>query len=283
MVWGWVPSAPALHPIPTTTQRDTGLLMIAGMRFLPSDRPWVRMTMGTAEIIEDAEALWLRLRPGSGERYANAQLDDYGGSRFVWKPPVRLQVEARFSHPIEALVGTAGFGFWNAGAAPGAIMGLPSAVWFFFASPPSRIALDPSDPGRGWLAMVWRSPKGWRVPIPAAAARALQRLLELPWLGRMAIAVGQQWMAVSQRSIPLDLTQWHRYSIQWHQKKVTFEVDGKEIHRTPFAPAGPLGFVAWIDNQFLVVDPSTGLSGGLLPVPAAQALALRRVEIEAGG
>lgn len=117
------------------------------------------------------------------------------------------------------------------------------------------------------------------MPIPAPAAQALQRLLEHPSLARMAIIVGRKWMAVSQRSIPLDITQWHRYSIRWHPKEVIFEVDGAEIHRTPFAPAGPLGFVTWIDNQFLVMDPFTGLSGGVLPTPATQALALKRVEI----
>lgn len=251
-----------------------------GAQFIPRDRPWVRMTMGAAEVMEDAEALWLLLHPGSGERYADAQLDDYGGSRFVWRPPVRLHVEARFSRSIEELVGTAGFGFWNAGAAPGAMAGPPSAVWFFFASPPSRVALDPSDPGRGWLAMVWRSPGGWGISLPEPAARALQRLLEHPSLARMAIAAGRRWMTVSQRSIPIDLTRWHQYGIRWHRKEVIFEVDGEEVYRVPFAPAGPLGFVAWIDNQFLVVDPSAGLSGGLLPVPAVQALALRQVEIQ---
>ncbi len=250
-----------------------------GLQLAPSDRPWVRMTMGRAEVVEDADGLRLMLFPSSGDRYADAQLDDYGGTRFVWRPPVRLVVEACFSHPAEALVGTAGFGFWNAGAAPGAPAGPPAAVWFFFASPPSRVALDPSDPGRGWLAMVWRSPGGGRIPFPASLARMLDRLLAYPALARAAIAAGRRWMSVSQRSLSIDLTRWHRYGIRWHRDGVIFEVDGEEVHRAPFAPAGPLGFVAWMDNQFLIVDPDAGLSNGVLPVPALQALHIRRVEI----
>ncbi len=86
-------------------------------------------------------------------------------------------------------------------------------------------------------------------------------------------------MSVSQRSLSIDLTRWHRYGIRWHRDGVIFEVDGEEVHRAPFAPAGPLGFVAWMDNQFLIVDPDAGLSNGVLPVPALQALHIRRVEI----
>lgn len=251
-----------------------------GPRWMPPDRPWVRMTMGAAEIVEDAEGLWLRLLPSAGDRYADAQLDDYSGTRWAWRPPVRLTVEARFSRPAEELVGMAGFGFWNAGAVPGVWSAPPSAVWFFFASPPSRVTLDPSDPGRGWLAMVWRSPGGGRIRFPGPLIRVLDRLLAHPGLGRAAVAVGRQWMAVSQRPIPLDLTRWHCYEIRWHRNEVIFGVDGEIVHRAPFAPQGPLGFVAWIDNQFLVVDPSVGLTGGFLPVQAPQALCLRSVRIE---
>jgi len=256
--------------------------MNRGAPLKPADRPWVRMTMGAAQIVADAEALHLMLLPSPGDRYADAQLDDYGGSRFVWRPPVRLIVEARFSHPMETLVGTAGFGFWNAAAMPGALIGPPSAVWFFFASPPSRIALSSADAGRGWLAMVWRSPTGPRLRIPGWLQQGLWRLLKAPPLARTALSLGARWMAVSQRPLEIDLTAWHRYVLRWERCQVIFEVDGEEVHRAPLAPPGPLGFVAWIDNQFLTLDPAAGLSAGLLPVPAPQALTLRRVEIESG-
>lgn len=250
-----------------------------GLQLAPSDRPWVRMTMGAAEVAEDAEGLELTLLPNPGDRYADAQIDDYGGTGFIWRPPVRLLIEARFSHPAEALVGTAGFGFWNAGGPPGTAAGLPSAVWFFFASAPSRVALEPSDPGRGWLAMVWRSPGGLRIPWPAPLIRRLQRLLDQPALARAMLTAGRRWITVSQRRIPTDLTRWHRYGIQWRHREVLFEVDGEEIHRAPFAPAGPLGFVAWIDNQFLSLDPVAGISSGFLAVRESQSLVLRRVEL----
>ncbi|WP_322802431.1 hypothetical protein [Thermoflexus sp.] len=249
------------------------------VRLVPSDRPWVRMTMGAAEVAEDAEGLRLTLFPNPGDRYADAQIDDYGGTGFIWRPPVQLLIEARFSHPAASLVGTAGFGFWNAGAPPGTATGLPSAVWFFFASSPSRVALDPSDPGRGWLAMVWRSPGGPRIPWPAPLIRGLQRLLDHPVLSRATLAASRRWIMVSQRPIPVDMTQWHGYGIRWMHEEVLFEMDGKEIHRAPFAPAGPLGFVAWIDNQFLSLDPDAGISSGFLAVREIQSMILRRVEI----
>ena len=48
------------------------------------------------------------------------------------------------------LRGTAGFGFWNY---PFSVRGdplmLPEAVWFFYASPPSNMALIPGVPGWG--------------------------------------------------------------------------------------------------------------------------------------
>ena len=59
-----------------------------GLQLAPSDRPWVRMTMGAAEVAEDAEGLELTLLPNPGDRYADAQIDDYGGTGFIWRPPV---------------------------------------------------------------------------------------------------------------------------------------------------------------------------------------------------
>jgi hypothetical protein len=266
-----------------STERMKKLLRMGhGVSLKPVDRPWVRMTLGAAQITADAEALWLTLLPNAGDRYADAQIDDYGGTRFVWRPPVCLTVEARFSHPANSMVGTAGFGFWNGAAMPGALIGPPSAVWFFFASLPSRIVLSPEGPGRGWLAMVWRSPASPRLRVPGWFQRGLSRLLKAPPLAHIALSLGARWMAVSQHPLGIDLTAWHRYVLRWERHQVVFEVDEEEVHRALIAPAGPLGFVAWIDNQFLTLDPATGLSAGLLPVPAAQSLALRWVEIELG-
>lgn len=253
------------------------------MRPTPPGRPWVRMTMGAAEVFEGPEGLVLELLPQPGDRYADAQLDDYSGARLRWRPPVRLTVEARFSAPAAAWVGTAGFGFWNAGALPGALAAPPSAVWFFFASSPSRLALSPDDPGPGWRAMVWRSPRAPRLLLPPGWASRVYRWLAHPRIARVAVDLGKRWMAVSQRLLEdLDRTAWHRYEIRWERDRVTFTVDGVPVHTASFAPAGPLGFVAWVDNQFLRLDPERGIASGFLEVPQPQALILRRMAIEAG-
>src|SRR5713226_10275832 len=103
--------------------------------------------------------------------YTDAQIDDYGRLprwKFPWKPPVRMEVRARSSLPAATLTGsedqantlrgTAGFGFWNYPfSVRGDILMLPEAIWFFYASPPSNMALVPNVPGWGWKAQVVHS------------------------------------------------------------------------------------------------------------------------------
>src|SRR6185312_8760643 len=103
-------------------------------------------------------------------RYSDAQIDDYGQlarAHFPWRPPLRMEVSARSSLPAAhtdssgespILRGTAGFGFWNYPfSVRGDILMLPEAVWFFYASPPSNMALVPGIPGWGWKAQVVHS------------------------------------------------------------------------------------------------------------------------------
>src|SRR5579875_745817 len=87
-----------------------------------------------------------------------------GGSLDIVDSALRMEVEARSSLPAatsadtkenNSLRGTAGFGFWNYPfSARGDILMLPEAVWFFYASPPSNMALVPGIPGWGWKAQV---------------------------------------------------------------------------------------------------------------------------------
>ncbi len=44
-------------------------------------------------------------------------------------------------------------------------------------------------------------------------------------------------------------------------------------------PVDPLGFVAWIDNQYAVVSPEQGLRFGTLPLPAEQWMEIADLEI----
>src|SRR5215470_16049731 len=124
-------------------------------RFRP--RPgsrWRRTQISGGRLIVTQEGLRLALAGAQPDRYADAQIDDYGGlprRRFPWRPPLRLMVQARASGP---LAGTAGFGFWNNPLSPlrEGWPALPSAIWFFHASPPSDMPLARGVPGQGWKA-----------------------------------------------------------------------------------------------------------------------------------
>ena len=78
--------------------------------------------------------------PATQNGYADAQFDDYGleeGGKqspdFLWQPGTTMTLKARFSHTADNLIGTAGFGFWNAPFADLTVrrLALPQATWFF--------------------------------------------------------------------------------------------------------------------------------------------------------
>ena len=121
---------------------------------------WTRTQPGGGTFTCADSVLRLALPDGGASgRYGDAQIDDYGGlprRRYPWRPPLRLVVRARASHPQHPahgqfvgsdlpLLGTAGFGFWNYPfSLTGVPLALPEAVWFFYASPPSNMALMPA-------------------------------------------------------------------------------------------------------------------------------------------
>ena len=57
-------------------------------------------------------------------------------------------------------------------------------------------------------------------------------------------------------------------------------MDGMVIHEAPTAPGGPLGFVAWIDNQYAIVTPQGHFGFGVVPLAHPQTLRLDEVKIE---
>ncbi len=76
--------------------------------------------------------------PPVAKGYADAQIDDYGGLKrgdYHWLPGTRMILEAKFSHSESELIGTAGFGFWNAPYGDPTVPWptLPQAAWFFLA------------------------------------------------------------------------------------------------------------------------------------------------------
>lgn len=268
-----------------------------------SAQGWHRATPGGGMLDVAASVLRCTIPPTPAGRYANAQIDDYGGARlarYPWRPPLRMEVRARTSlpiHPPDAgghtpdarggtphaptsaeaeasgteqafLRGTVGFGFWNSPmtAARGALR-LPDAVWFFGASPPSDMRLVPGLPGRGWKAQVVHANRAGALVYGSAAlgAACWARMT-----GREGVAARlvQRMTGASEAALDVDTTAWHDYALEWHAGTVRFFVDGVEALRAPNAPRGPLGFVAWIDNQYAVATPRGQLRFGTLTTGA---------------
>ncbi len=224
-------------------------------------------------------------------QYTDAQIDDYNTMRratYPWRPPLRMQVRARSSSPAATassgedtaiLRGTAGFGFWNYPFSPrGDILMLPEAIWFFYASPPSNMALVPGVPGWGWKAQVVHSirPGALAATIPLALTTAFGLLTNetrpaARWLQRLAGAY--------EALLEVEMTGWHDYTLEWRPDEASFWVDDKLVLRTPQPPTRPLGFVAWLDNQYAVATPRGSLRFGTV-ASGPQWLELDMVTIE---
>ena len=216
---------------------------------------------------------WNLILPATLRGYANAQIDDYHTlprSRFLWSPPMRLTLRARVSSP--APQGTYGFGFWNDPFAltlgqSGAARRFPAAphcLWFFYGAPPHDLALVPDLDGWGWKAQMLRSPSvPGLVLLPKAAAAIL--LSRIPMMRGPLIRTGRRAACISESHIQATATDWHSYTIDWRLNGAEFHIDGALILETRIAPKPPLGFVAWIDNQYAVVSPHKGIRFGVVP------------------
>jgi len=238
---------------------------------------WVRYAVGHGHLEEEKGLLRLVLGPDSERRLSDAQIHDYPGGRrsFRWSPPLELRVRARFSHPAGEFLGTAGFGFWNHPFTHfDEVVSPPNNVWFFYASPPSAMELVPGVPGWGWKAAVL---DGGRVPGPAMALAGL--LLRLPLVAPLLARQARHFVRAAEALLPGDMTAWHDYRLCWRADGCTFWVDGKTVLSTPYAPRPPLGFVAWVDNQYAIARPDGHFSFGRLKIPRRQWLELEAVEI----
>jgi hypothetical protein len=247
----------------------------------PYWKPW---TSGAGTLGCSESVLRCVLEPASDRQYSDAQITDYHGlprREFPWHPPLRLTVRAWASHNAHELRGTAGFGFWNEPFVPvgHSLPRLPRAAWFFFASSPNHMALATGVPGSGWKAATLDA---GRLPFllltPFAPVGCL--LMRIPALYRALWPVGQWALGASEALLPVDLATEHTYELEWQTDSVIFRVDGQHIHSSPSAPRGPLGFIAWMDNQYAVVTPQGQFKFGLVATTGQQWLALDQVEIE---
>jgi hypothetical protein len=244
--------------------------------------PLALLELGAGHV-EYRDGIRLVVEDATSTRYGDAQIYDYAGRKrrdFVCRPPLRMTVRACASHNAERLKGTAGFGFWNQPVMPGQRWPrLPRAVWFFFASPPSNMAFAKDVPGYGWkAATIDASRLPFLLLAPTAPLGFL--LMRLPALYNRLWPVGQWAIGASETVLSADLTQPHIYRLDWLPSSAHFYVDDHLVHRAPFSPRGPLGFVAWLDNQYAVVTAQGHLGMGLVAVPERQWLALDSLVIE---
>lgn len=242
---------------------------------------WHPYLVGAGSLESTGAVLRFILTNASAEEYSNAQIDDYRGlprRRFAWHPPLRLTVRARFSAPAGKLQGTAGFGFWNdpflmSGArAPT----LPRAIWYFYSSHPSNMKLDLQTPGHGWKAATLDALRPaaalWAPVAPFAVL-----LMNLRPVYRTLWPSIQQSLRVREATIAVDMTQWHTYVLDWGVEDSHFSLSTpKSSHFSPLltapSPRGPLGFVMWMDNQYLVATPWGQLRWGLLDAEEGQSM-----------
>ncbi len=244
--------------------------------------PLTALELGAGHI-EYGEGIRLVVEGATSTKYGDSQIYDYAGLQrrdFMCRPPLRMTVRAWASHNAESLKGTAGFGFWNQPVMPGQrLPRLPRAVWFFFASPPSNMAFARGIPGHGWKAATLDAT---RLPFlllaPTAPLGFL--LMRIPALYDRLWPVGQWAIGASEAVLNADLRQPHTYRLDWLRSSVHFFVDDRLVHRAPYTPRGPLGFIAWLDNQYAVVTAQGQLGMGLVDIPERQWLALDSLVIE---
>lgn len=231
----------------------------------------------------------LRLRmPIAPHGYVNAQLDDYTKlprSSFHWTPPVRFHLRARASHP--APYGTLGFGFWNdpftfslgQGGAARRLPAAPSTLWFFYGSQPNDLSFSNGVPGSGWKASSMQTPHIPSLLLAPLAAGAII-LSKLPGLRAPVLQIARSMAKATEAQITVPLNEWHNYSIDWNPYEVIFKVDDNLLLVAPDPHPGPLGFVAWIDNQYAFASPEKGFGFGVIPTHEPQWLELTDLTIE---
>lgn len=245
---------------------------------------WCQTVSGSAFLQTRSSGLLLGNRRASNRNYTNAQIDDYHTLPrpcFPWRPPLRLSIRARFSHNSGQLTGTAGFGFWNH---PLRLTGprslaLPQALWFFYAGPPADMPIALDQPGRGWKASTIDTRTG-RFLANAPLFALTSPLLRAPRLQRSLWPSVQKAAGIAEKLIPAPMAEWHVYTIDWRRAGVSFYMDGRLLLELGHAPAGPMGLVIWLDNQFLQFSPWGRIRWGLVPKEEAQWLEIDWLAVE---
>ncbi len=241
---------------------------------------WVRFATGRADIVQQPGLIKFVLEGAEQDLLSDAEIDDHRTAprhRLPWKPPLRMTVRARMSHPTGRLLGTAGFGFWND---PfdwiGNVQVPPNALWFFYASPQSDMAFVPNVPGHGWKAAVLNGGRADRLTMALG-----NFFFRLPGMSKLIFHLAQTRISAYERVLEeVSLTDWHDYTIDWLPHEARFEVDGREVCRASSPPTVPMGFVAWMDNNCAAMGPGREFAFGRMRIEQQQWMELALVRIE---
>jgi hypothetical protein len=226
------------------------------------------------------ESYRLMIPAGAADKYRLAQLDDYAKtprSQFPLTLPRSLSLSARASS--RSIPGTWGFGLWNdpfglsvgLGGNPLRLPALPNAVWFFGASEENHLSFRDGTAGYGFLTQTFRSPGFHPLLIPAGLALPFSRKLTRRLMGRVIEEDGT--------SLRVDVSQWHRYRLDWRENRVSFVVDDARVFESFVSPNPPLGLVIWIDNQYAAFTPEGKIGFGILANPEPAWLEIKDIDI----
>lgn len=109
-------------------------------------------------------------------------------------------------------------------------------------------------PGHGWKAATADfNSLGFKLLAPMAPLGFL--LMRLPRLYQSLWPYAQRLIHAAEASLAVNLTDPHEYSLDWLPKRVIWRIDGQQVFQSPYAPRPPLGFIAWIDNQYAIITP----------------------------
>lgn len=240
---------------------------------------WTITQLGNGVVQSSPDGVWLTVPSGSSNDYHDAQISDYDSKQrdFQNHPPLRLTVSARADGDIQ---GTAGFGFWNHMYVPGERgFRIPQAIWFFFGSPPNNIALAKGVVGYGWKAATFNAQR-WKFYCLLPLAPIGFLLMRNKWLYDRLWGIGQSAIGVSEVALETSLlSELHTYTIDWQVNGAIFSVDGQVVLEANSVPTKPLGFIAWVDNQYAIVTSQGRFGWGLLDVPQSQSLILQSIDI----
>ena len=242
---------------------------------------------------DQGQAYRLSIPAGSASKYRIAQLDDYAQTRrsnFPLRCPLSVSLSARASN--HSIPGTWGFGVWNVpfglslgfGGNAFRLPTLQNAVWFFGASEENYLSfaggLDTGETStrstrppaaNGFLAQTFCSPRFHPSLIAAALVFPFSRKRTRRILGTV---IQEDGIALG-----VDVTQWHRYKLDWRENGVSFEVDDLRVFESRISPKPPLGLVIWIDNQYAAFTPEGKIGFGVLANPEPAWLEIKDIEL----